>query len=93
MKLITTPLAIASALSLLAGCESPTESSISENEIECSEPENPYGDGGGHDAGFNWAQENAGACTGNSESFNEGCQEYFNQLSRYQACEVSKRSE
>ena len=49
-------------------------------------PQNPYNDGGGHNAGFNWAMENGGDCDGNSESFNEGCEEYFRQLYDYNTC-------
>lgn len=56
----------------------------------CLEPENPYNDGGGHDAGFKWAEENGPACDGNSDSFNEGCQEFFRQSERYEACQAEK---
>jgi hypothetical protein len=57
---------------------------------ECAEPENPYGDGGGHDAGFNWGQETGRACTGNSQFFIEGCEEYQAQLRSYEECEARK---
>jgi hypothetical protein len=57
---------------------------------ECSEPQNPYNDGGGHDAGFNWAKENGGGCSGQSTSFNEGCEEYHRQLGRYNECAAKK---
>ena len=50
---------------------------------ECSEPENPYNDGGGHDSGFNWAQESGGACTGNGDSFDEGCDEFNRRRDEY----------
>lgn len=53
---------------------------------ECIQPNNPYNDGGGHDAGFNWAMENGGGCNGNSDSFNEGCEEYHRQLNQYNEC-------
>lgn len=47
--------------------------------------ESPYDDGSGHDAGFQWAEENgimdSSDCSGNSDSFIEGCQEYANTLS------------
>lgn len=37
-------------------------------------------DCGGHEAGYEWAEENdisdEGDCDGNSESFNEGCRAY-----------------
>lgn len=58
---------------------------------ECHEPQNPYNDGGGHDAGFNWASENGGECNGNSDSFNEGCAEFFSQLNRYNECFARNR--
>ncbi len=57
---------------------------------ECIEPQNPYNDGGGHDAGFNWAKETGGECNGNSSSFNEGCEEYYRQLKEYNECIASK---
>jgi hypothetical protein len=53
---------------------------------DCVEPDNPYDDDGGHDAGFKWAEKNGGDCDGNSESFNEGCQEYHKQLNEYNEC-------
>jgi hypothetical protein len=42
--------------------------------------ENPYGDGSGHSAGYNWAQENGGGCNTGKTSFDEGCEEYYRQL-------------
>lgn len=57
----------------------------------CVEPNNPYNDGGGHDAGFNWARENGGGCNGNSDSFNEGCEEFHRQMNEYNRCEERKR--
>lgn len=42
--------------------------------------ENPYDDGSGHSAGYEWAEENdVDSCGGNSDSFIEGCEEYVNQ--------------
>ena len=75
-------------LILAAGCDNNSESSISKitKTKNCISPQNPYNDGGGHDAGFNWAEENGGNCGGNSDSFNEGCFEYYNQLNRYNEC-------
>jgi hypothetical protein len=53
----------------------------------CQEPENPYDEGSGHYAGFEWAVEHdASSCDGNSQSFNEGCEEYEEQLSAYEEC-------
>jgi hypothetical protein len=63
----------------------------SKNIEECVEPSNPYNDGGGHDAGFNWAMENGGECDGRSDSFNEGCEEYYRQLNKYNDCLVNNK--
>lgn len=69
---------------LIFGCESNSPNMAKlEN---CMPPANPYKDGGGHDAGFNWAMENGGDCDGNSDSFNNGCAEYYRQLNRYREC-------
>jgi hypothetical protein len=55
------------------------------NSDNCSEPENPYDDGSGHYAGFEWG-ENGNSCDGNSDSFIEGCEEYESQEEAYQSC-------
>jgi hypothetical protein len=57
---------------------------------DCSalEPENPYDEGSGHYAGFEWG-ENGNACGGNSDSFIEGCEEYDSEAAAYAACENS----
>ena len=70
-----------------------TESqAINSNNIkECVLPQNPYNDGGGHDAGFNWAMENGGGCDGNSDSFNDGCEEYHRQMNQYNECIAQSR--
>ena len=53
----------------------------------CTEPENPYGEGSGHYAGFEWAErEHVSSCGGNSQSFIEGCQESLRQSTAYEAC-------
>lgn len=45
------------------------------------ESENPYNEGSGHYAGYEWAMENEpSSCDGNSQSFIEGCEEYMSQL-------------
>ena len=49
------------------------------------EPQNPYDDGSGHFAGFEWGAEGKD-CGGNSDSFIEGCDEYQNQENAYQYC-------
>lgn len=79
----------------IVGCDKGTTSSdsavtTSKNIEKCIEPHNPYNDGGGHDAGFNWAIENDGGCNGNSDSFNEGCEEYYRQLNQYNECIAKK---
>jgi hypothetical protein len=80
---------------LFSGCDkSPTTSNsgliTSKNIEECIEPNNPFNDDGGHDAGFNWAMENGRDCNGNSDSFNEGCEEYHRQLNQYNECIAKK---
>lgn len=57
-----------------------------ESSQECNEPSNPYGDWWWHDAWFNRAEETGWDCDGNSESFNEWCEEYYSQLSEYEDC-------
>lgn len=73
---------------LLAGCEkSSSDNSAKKTKVgDCISPHNPYNDGGGHDAGFNWAAENGGNCNGNSDSFNEGCTEFHRQQNEYNQC-------
>lgn len=56
-------------------------------EEECIEPENPYQDWWGHDAGRNWAEETWWDCETESESFNEWCEEYYSALDSYNECE------
>jgi hypothetical protein len=70
---------------------SSSKKGLLKSKADCVEPQNPYNDGGGHDAGFNWARENSGECDGNSESFNEGCQEYHRQLNLYNDCIKNSR--
>lgn len=41
---------------------------------------NPYSEGIGHYAGYEWAERTGGDCDGNSQSFNEGCEEYYRQI-------------
>ena len=76
-----------------SGCEkSPSASQSKKTKIEnCIPPHNPYNDGGGHDAGFNWALENGTVCNGKSDSFNEGCAEYSRQLNEYNECMANSR--
>ena len=52
---------------------------------ECVEPENPYNYGTGHYAGFEYGEQ-GNYCSGNSDSFIEGCEEYNNQEEAYNNC-------
>lgn len=48
-----------------------------ENNVEVG---NPYDQDTGHYAGYQWAEDHPGSdCSGNSQSFNEGCEEYNQQ--------------
>jgi hypothetical protein len=49
-------------------------------------------DGEGHHAGFQWAQEDGRLCPGDGQPIDEGCEEYYNQRRRFEACEAAKRS-
>lgn len=57
--------------------EVPVDESITRDTWDCT------GDCSGHDAGYEWAEEqgisNPGDCGGNSESFIEGCEAYANE--------------
>ena len=56
---------------------------------KCTEPENPFDEGSGHYAGYEWAQSNgSGDCDGRSQSFIEGCEEYENQQAAYDQCKA-----
>ncbi len=78
-------------VALISGCDSKNEEVVNFTSVKkaiknCSEPENPYGDGGGHDAGFDWAEDTGSSCSGNSQSFIDGCEEYYRQLDTYERC-------
>jgi hypothetical protein len=83
-----------SGLFILIGCGA-SESSRKDEEgaaTSCAEPENPYTEGTGHYAGYEWAEKNgSGTCNSSSESFNEGCEEYESRESEYQECEARKK--
>lgn len=80
------------------GCTSSnsTDSSGHDNgnaSASCVEPENPYTEGTGHYAGYEWAEtKGSGTCGGSSQSFIEGCEEFETQESEYQECEAKKRN-
>ena len=80
---------IAFTTPLFFGCSSSTPKAT--GEAACIEPENPYEEGTGHYAGYEWAAQNGSDCNGNSESFNEGCEEYERQEEEYEACEAKER--
>jgi hypothetical protein len=66
------------------GCYS--DKGSSSKKAECHAPSNSYEEGSGHYAGFEWAQSNGGGCNGNSDSFNDGCEEYHRQMDAYEKC-------
>jgi hypothetical protein len=79
---------------MLSACESSSSEHASESEqlkskeLSCEEPQNPYSEGSGHYAGFEWAEKHEPAsCGGNSQSFIEGCEEWQRQDEDYEACE------
>jgi len=93
----TTLLLTVAGLMLTVGCKSSAPSNSSDKNREatsarnCTEPENPYDEGSGHYAGYEWAESSgSGTCGGSSQSFIEGCQEYENQEAEYEQCEAKK---
>jgi hypothetical protein len=86
-------LLILAVIGALAACSDKTDVSATDKKGECIVPINPWtGDGGGHEAGFDWAQENHYECpSDHGQSFEEGCLEYYDQFNRYEACEAAKR--
>ena len=79
---------------LTVGCRSSAPSNTSDGAAsasDCAEPENPYDEGSGHYAGYEWAESSgSGECGGHSQSFIEGCEEYESQEAEYQDCEAKK---
>jgi hypothetical protein len=74
---------------LFVGCGSSKSDDTEEKDkvASCTEPENPYTEGSGHYAGYEWAENHGGGdCNGRSESFNEGCEDYEQQEAAYQDC-------
>ncbi len=64
---------------------SPSSSFSSKKDCSSLEPSNPYDEGSGHYAGFEWG-ENGNSCGGNSNSFIEGCEDYEAQEEAYNSC-------
>ena len=83
-------LSLAILAASIVGC-SDSHPSKNPGEKACIEPENPYAEGTGHYAGYEWAEENGGDCNGRSDSFNEGCEEHHSQEDEYDECEARKK--
>tara|TARA_Y100000310_G_C20089211_1_gene537450 strand:- start:92 stop:331 length:240 start_codon:yes stop_codon:yes gene_type:complete len=66
----------------LAACGSSNSNYFDRENGEGGYIGNPYSDGTGHYAGYEWAERTGGSCNGNSRSFNEGCEEYYRQIGR-----------
>ena len=81
-------------ISITACRSAPPDSSpdLDSHASTCAEPENPYEEGSGHYAEYEWAENNSGTCDGRSQSFAEGCEEYESQKARYEECEAKKRN-
>lgn len=63
------------------GCSSSNSNDYyTEENGEKVEIGNPYSSGTGHYEGYEWAERTEGDCSGNSASFNEGCEEYYRQI-------------
>lgn len=90
MRYLFLPFVLVAVLALL-GC-GPSSSGNKDEEgaaaVRCTELENPYDEGSGHYAGYEWAERNgSGDCNSSSSSFKEGCEEYERQESEYKECE------
>ena len=74
-----------SALTLLvAGCGQSSGIRTTRETNSEYEMGNPYDEGTGHYAGYEWAERTGEDCNGNSDSFNEGCEEYYRQAEAYE---------
>jgi hypothetical protein len=65
-------------IAILTSC-SDGSNNIQGEERNKREQGNPFDQGTGHNAGYEWAERTGGDCNGNSNSFNEGCEEYYQQ--------------
>jgi hypothetical protein len=92
MKKLSAITTLTLATLMAVGCKSTPSSSTSSGDeaASCSEPQNPYDEGSGHYAGYEWAEEHSGSCETGSTSFNEGCDEYDSQEDAYDKC-VARR--
>lgn len=73
---------------ILVGCNEADQQSNYDSSSEQEVVGNPYDEGTGHDAGYKWAEENGGDCDGNSQSFNEGCEEYQRQMDEFENSQI-----
>lgn len=65
----------------LTGCTADNTSDYyTEDDGQKIEIGNPYSEGSGHYAGYEWAERTGNTCSGNSTSFIEGCEEYYRQI-------------
>jgi hypothetical protein len=92
-------LLVSLALSLIAGCTSSSSDSSGNYQGDnsakaevCPQPVDPYIEGSGHYAGYEWAEQHGSpSCNNASQSFVEGCEEYETQESEYEECEARKK--
>jgi hypothetical protein len=91
MKKLSTIATVTLATLMVVGCKSTPSSSSSDNEASCTEPQNPYDEGSGHYAGYEWAAEHSETCETGSTSFNEGCDEYDSQEDAYNKCVAQRQ--
>ena|SRR5437763_125001 len=94
MKGILLAFVLAVGLAAVSCTSSPSNNDTepsTKNTEKCQEPENPYDEGSGHYAGYEWAEKNNPAsCGGSSQSFIEGCEDYQEQESAYEECTSKK---
>lgn len=76
---------------LLSGCFAGPSKTAKKTIEDCIIPHNSHQDSSGHDAGFEWARLNGGKCDNRSQAFNEGCSEYYRQLTEYDECIANSR--
>ncbi|MFH1444381.1 MAG: hypothetical protein ABIG34_03255 [Candidatus Peregrinibacteria bacterium] len=75
--------AIASLVTLfLAGCGGNSGDYSDTKNEDGGYVGNPYSEDTGHYAGYEWAERTGGSCDGNSQSFNEGCETYYEQIGK-----------
>lgn len=81
MKNTIITLALLATTLIITGCSSNNNDDYyTEDNGGKVEIGNPYSEGSGHYAGYEWAERNGESCSGNSTSFIEGCEEYYRQI-------------